>query len=515
MLWAVLHPELVILVLVVAVVALAVIARWIEVPYPILLVLGGLGLGFVPGMPDVTLEPDVVLLVFLPALLYGAAFFTSLRELRENVGSIALLSVGAVAVTMVAVAVVAHVVIGLDWDVAFVLGAVVSPTDAVAPASVLRGLNAPRRLVSIVEGENLTNDWTALVLYRFAVAAVVTGAFSLAEASLLFVATGLGGLVVGLVAGRLIREVRRRIEDPPTEIAISLISGYVAYLPAELLGLSGVIATVTVGIYMGWYTPEVTTPLVRIQGTSVWEILRFVLEAVLCLLVGLQMPRVIEAADAYSAGQLIGWALLVSAVVVVVRLAWVFAVERRRSRGERLVIGWSGMRGAVSLAAALAIPLETDAGSAFPDRELLIFLAFSVIVVTLVGQGLTLRAVINRSRVCEGGEEEREEVSARREGAEAQLARLEELADAEWVNPDTVERLRALLRYRRRGFDARLDGGDEGLFAQRAAYQRLMVELIDAERARLLELRNRGVISEEVRRRIERDLDYEQSRIED
>ena len=509
------HLELVILALLVATSGLAVVARWIDVPYPILLVLGGVGLGLVPGMPEVELDPEVVLLVFLPPLLYGSAFFTSLRDLRAAVVPIAMLSVGAVAVTMVAVAVVAHEVIGLDWGPAFVLGAIVSPTDAVAPASVLRRLNAPRRLLTVVEGENLTNDWTALVLYRFAVAAVVTGSFSLLDASLEFVATGVGGLAVGLVVGRIIREVRRRVDDPPTEITISLLSGYAAYLPAEELGLSGVIAAVTVGIYMGWHTPELTTPLVRIQGVSVWEILRFLLEAFLILLVGLQLPRVVEDASAYSAGELLGWAALISAVVIVVRLLWVFAFQQRAPRGDRAVVGWAGMRGAVSLAAALALPLETDAGTPFPERDLLVFLAFSVIIATLVGQGLTLKTVIRRARVCDDGDEEREELEARRAGAEAQLARLEELAAADWVNADTVERTRAMLRWRSGGFQARLNGGDSARDERRASYQRLMVELIDAERARLLELRNAGAISEDVRRRVERDLDYEQSRIED
>lgn len=507
------HVELLIFGLLVAVVGLTIVAGWVSQPYPIALVVGGLGLGLVPGVPEVELEPEVVLLVFLPPILYGSAFFTSLRDLRANVRPIAMLSIGMVAITMIAVAAVAHWVVGLDWGVAFVLGAIVSPTDAVAPAAVLRRLSAPRRLLTIVEGENLTNDWTALVLFKFAVAAVVTGTFSLAEASLEFVATGLGGLAVGLLVGRAIREVRRRLDDPPLEITVSLVSGYAAYLPAEELGLSGVIAAVTVGIYMGWHTPELTTPLVRIQGVSVWQVLRFLLEAVLFLLVGLQMPQVIENVEGHSTGELIGWAALISAVVIAARLLWLFVLPGRRG-AERLVLGWCGMRGAVSLAAALALPLETDAGAAFPERDLIVFLAFSVIIATLVGQGLTLGPLLRRTGLGDDGAEEREEVAARLAGAEAQLARLEDLAGEDWVRDETAERVAAMLRYRRRRFQARIDG--DGSYEERTAdYVRVMQSLLAAERERLIELRNDGTISENVRRRIERDLDYEESRLVD
>ena len=502
------HLELFVLGLLVTVSALAVLARWLDVPYPILLVLGGLGLGLLPGIPEIEVDPDLVLLLFLPPLLYSAAFFTSLRDLRSNVGPIAMLSIGVVVATMVVVAAVAHWVIGLGWGVSFALGAIVSPTDAVAPSTVLRRVDAPRRLLTIVEGENLTNDWTALVLYRFAVAAVVTGTFSLGEASLEFVATGVGGLAVGLMVARGIRAVRRRIDDPPTEITISLLSSYAAYLPAEHLGLSGVIAAVTCGVYMGWHTPELTTPLVRIQGESVWEILRFLLEATLFLLVGLQMPQVVDAVGRYGAGELLGWAALVSGVVIGVRLAWMFLLSGLR-RADRLVVGWCGMRGAVSLAAALALPT----GDAFPQRDLVVFLAFAVIVVTLVGQGLTLRAVVRRAGVCDDRRDDREELLARVAGADARLARLDALAGEQWVNADTVEWMRGTLRYRRRGFEDR--DGDDGFGRHQRAYRRLNAELIDAERSRLLELRNAGEISDEVRRRIERDLDYEQSRGED
>jgi monovalent cation/hydrogen antiporter len=522
------HLELIIFGLPVAVAGLAVVARALDVPYPIFLVLGGLALGFVPGVPEIDLPPDLVLVIFLPPLLYGAAFFTSLRDLRANARSIALAAIPLVLVTMVTVAAVAHAVIGLDWSVAFTLGAVVSPTDAVAPAATLRRLGAPRRLLAVIEGESLTNDWTALVLYRIATAAVVSGTFSLWEAGLRFLVNGAAGLAIGLAVGWLVREVRRRVDDPPTEITISLLTGYAAYLPAEELGVSGIIAAVTVGIYMGWHTPELTTPTTRIQGTSVWEVLQFLLNAVLFLLIGLQLPNVLEDISGRSATELAGWAVLVSALVIGVRLAWEFSVPyairlvgrrvgylpRTLSARERLVIGWSGMRGAVSLAAALAVPFETDAGTPFPDRDLLIFLAFAVIVATLVLQGLTLKPLIGRLEIRDEGEEEREELTARLRAAEAALARLEELAGEEWVNPDTVERTRGLLGFRQRRFAARVDGADDGGYEERsAAYRRLLRELLAAERDELLALRNEGEISDEVRRRVERDLDFEESRL--
>jgi monovalent cation/hydrogen antiporter len=506
------HVELVIFGLLVATAGLAVLSRVLSVPYPITLVLGGCAIGFLPGVPHVELEPDLVLLIFLPPLLYGAAFFTSLRDLRAKARPIALLSIGLVFGTMGAVAVVAHEVIGLGWGEAFVLGAVVSPTDAVAPAEIMRRLGAPRRLVTLIEGENLTNDWTALVLYSFAVAAVVSGTFSLGEAAFRFVINGVGGLLIGLAAGWVIREVRSRIDDPPIEITISLLSGYAAYLPAEELGLSGVIAAVTVGIYMGWHTPQLTTPVMRMQGVAVWEILTFLLNAVLFLLIGLQLPTVVEEISGYSVVELAGWGLLISAVVIGVRLAWQFtvpyfirAVDRRAAQRERR---------ASALAAALAIPFETDAGAPFPERDLLILIALVVILVTLVGQGLTLGPLMRWLDIEDDGADQAEEVLARRRLAEAALERLEEIAEEGWALDDTLERVRGMYDYRRRRFSARADGDGTPYEERTDAYRRLMYELFDAQREQLLALRNERTISDEVRRRIERDLDLEETRLQ-
>jgi len=397
----------------------------------------------------------------------------------------------------------------------------------VAPAEILRRLGAPRRMLTVIEGENLTNDWTALVLYSFAVAAVVTGSFSLGEAVFRFFVNGIGGLLIGLAAGWVIREVRTRIDDPPTEITISLLSGYAAYLPAEEIGVSGVIAAVTVGVYMGWYTPRLTTPVMRMQGVSVWEILTFLLNAVLFLLVGLQLPSVLDNISGFSTGELVGWGLLVSAAVVVVRLVWQFTVvfiiraldrrpsqrARRSTWRERLVGGWAGMRGSVALAAALAIPLRTDAGAPFPDRALLIFLALAVILVTLVGQGLTLGPLIRWLGIHDDGAEQEEEVLARVRIAEAAIARLDEIAGDGWAREDTIERVRGMYDYRRRRFGDRADGDGMPYDERTDLYLRLMYELFDAQREALLELRDRREISDEVRRRVERDLDLEETRL--
>jgi CPA1 family monovalent cation:H+ antiporter len=526
------HIELVVFGLLVAVAALAVLARLVRVPYPILLVIGGLAIGFVPGFPEIELDPDIVLLVFLPPLLYAAAFFSNLRELRANAKPIGLLAIGLVIVTTLAVAAVAHWAIGLDWPIAFVLGAIVSPTDAVAPATILRRLGVPRRVVTIVEGENLTNDWTALVTYKFAVAAVVTGSFSLIEAGPKFILTGIGGVAIGVVAGLLIAAVRKRLDDPPTEITISLLTPYAAYLPAEELGTSGVIAAVTVGIVLGWRASELTNHTTRLQLFAVWEILQFLLNAVLFVLIGLQMHLAIDALEGRDSGELLGYAVLVSAVVIAVRIVWVAALSvlsrdvRREMAGpsdsddwkEVALVAWASMRGAVSLAAALAIPLQTDAGAAFPERDLILFLTFSVIIATLVLQGLAFPLVIRALDLDDDTSDADEELAARIEIAYAALDRIDSLADEGWALEDTIERVRALYDYRRRRFASRLDdhAPEDGYdYEQRAElYRRVMTEVYDAQRAALRALRDSGEISDEVRRNVEHELDLEQARLE-
>jgi Na+/H+ antiporter len=283
------HGELVLLGLLAAVAALMALAPTLRIPYPILLVAAGLALGFIPGLPDLTLPPDLVLVGVLPPLLYSSGFFTSLRDARANAKPITLLATGLVAATMAAVAVVAHEAVGLAWAPAFVLGAVVAPTDPIAATSIARRLGVPRRVVTIVEGESLVNDATALVLYRTAVVAAVAGTFSFSDAALRLVGSVAGGIAVGLAVGWVVALVRIRLDNIPAETAISLLTGYLAFIPAQALHVSGVLAAVTVGVYLGWRAPELSTPAMRMQGAAVWETLVFLVNALLFALVGLQL----------------------------------------------------------------------------------------------------------------------------------------------------------------------------------------------------------------------------------
>ena len=541
-------PQLeIILGLLLAVAALATLATRLGVPYPILLVLGGSALGFVPGLPPVELDPELVFLLFLPPLLYVSALFTSWRDFRANVRPITLLAVGLVLMTTFVVASVAHTVVGLPWGAAFVLGAIVSPTDAIAATSVAQRLGVPRRIVTILEGESLVNDATGIVAYRVAVAAVVTGAFSVWEAGLQFVVGAAGGVAAGFAVGWLVVWARRHLsEDPSVQNSISLLTPFVAYLAAEelphsLWGLlhdlfgvpgdlyfSGVLAVVTTGLYLGRKGPYIISSGTRLQGYATWELITFLLNGLIFILIGLQLRSVVEGFDEYSAGQLVSYALLTSLTVILVRMVWVFPatyVPRWASRRIRerdpsppwrnvSVIAWTGMRGVISLAAALALPLQTASGVPFPDRDLIIFLTFCVILATLVVQGLSLPVLIRALGLEDDRIGDKEETYGRVSIAEAALERLDELVDEDWVREDTAERIRGLYSYRRNRFASRFEGDPEGVEERSAAYQHLMVELLGAQRLRLITMRDEGSIGDEVMHRIERDLDLEESRLE-
>jgi monovalent cation/hydrogen antiporter len=541
-------PQLeIILGLLLAVAALATLATRLGVPYPILLVLGGSALGFVPGLPPVELDPELVFLLFLPPLLYVSALFTSWRDFRANVRPITLLAVGLVLMTTFVVASVAHTVVGLPWGAAFVLGAIVSPTDAIAATSVAQRLGVPRRIVTILEGESLVNDATGIVAYRVAVAAVVTGAFSVWEAGLQFVVGAAGGVAAGFAVGWLVVWARRHLsEDPSVQNTISLLTPFVAYLAAEelphsLWGLlhdlfgvpgdlyfSGVLAVVTTGLYLGRKGPYIISSGTRLQGYATWELITFLLNGLIFILIGLQLRSVVEGLNEYTAGQLVSYALLTSLTVILVRMVWVFPatyVPRWASRRIRerdpspswrnvSVIAWTGMRGVISLAAALALPLQTASGVPFPDRDLIIFLTFCVILATLVVQGLSLPVLIRALGLEDDRIGDKEETHGRVSIAEAALERLDELVDEDWVREDTAERIRGLYSYRRNRFASRFEGDPEGVEERSAAYQHLMVELLGAQRLRLITMRDEGRIGDEVMHRIERDLDLEESRLE-
>jgi monovalent cation/hydrogen antiporter len=524
------HDSLILLAILGAGAGLLALAPLLRVPYPILLVLGGLALGFVPGIPNVALRPDVVLVAILPPLLYSSAFFTSLRDLRRNARPLTLLAVVLVFVTTLAVAGVSHAMIsGLSWPVCFVLGALVAPTDAVAASAIASRLGLPRRISTLIEGESLINDATALVAYRFAVVAVLTGTFSLGHATWRFVVDVVGGIAIGLAVGFVLRQIRRRLNHSPTEIAIALLSGYFAYLPAQAAGVSAVLAAVTVSVYVGWYTPELTNVQTRLQGDAVWSILTFLLNALLFGLVGLQLRPILDSLSGHSPGTLIADGAIVSAAVILTRLAWIYPatyLPRLLSRSLRerdpyppwqvpTLIGWTGLRGAVTLAAALALPLTTGSGAPFPQRDLLIYLAFCVILATLVLQGLSLPLLIRVLALEDDGSAAKEETKARIYAANAAIARLDELVGEDWVREDTAERMRGLYRFRVNRFSARFDDDDDGAIEARSQdYQRLRRELLDAERSAVVDLRRQGRINDDVMNLVQRDFDLEDARLD-
>ena len=475
------------------------------------------------------LDPEIVFLLFLPPILYYAAVFTSFRHFRENKRPIGLLAVGLVLTTMLAVAAVAHAVVeGLSWPAAFVLGAIVSPPDAVAATAILRRLGIPQRIVTILEGESLINDATAIVAYRMAVAAVVTGAFSLGGAALRFVLIAAGGVAVGLVIGWLAALVRRRVDDPPTQITLSLLTPFAAYLPAETLGVSGVLAVVTTGLYIGGIR-LLLSPATRLQTQAVWEVVVFLLNGFIFILIGLQLRGIMDRLEEFPLPTLLGYAALISLTAIVVRIAWVFpAAYLPRALSRRLrerdpypswrhvaVVAWTGMRGVVSLAAAFALPLTLPGGAPFPARDMILFLTFGVILATLVAQGLTLPVLLRRLGVVDADALERQEQEARLEAARAAMARLEELGQEDGRHAEHLERLRWRYENRSQRLTLRSSAPEREvcqIFS--GAYERLRLEALGAERAVVHRLHDEGVIDDEVMLRIDRELDLEETQVE-
>jgi len=515
---------------------LTVLSRRIGIPYPILMTVGGLLLGLVPGLPRIELAPEIVFLLFLPPILFSAAYFTSLRELRANARPIGLLAFGLVLATTGAVAVVTHALApGIGWPAAFVLGAIVSPPDAVAATAIAQRLGLPRRVVIILEGESLVNDSTALVAYRLAVVAAATGVFSLGEAVLSFMVVSVGGVVIGLVIGWALIEIEKRLTDPPVEVLVSLLGPFAAWLPAESLQVSGVLAVVTAGIVLGRAAPRIMSSDTRVLGSGVWQMMIFTLNGLVFILIGLQLPTILDEVSVdRSVWELAVLAILVSGTVIAVRLLWVFPgtylprmLTRMLSRRVRtreplpppravLIIGWAGLRGVVSLAAALALPLTTNTGAPFPGRGLLLFLTFSVILATLVGQGLTLPFAIRWLGLGDDGSADHEELHAREAAVSAALGRLEQLA-AEWPGHlELIERLQRDQEHAAEHLEHDHDAGGELLGDQEMTeHAAIRQAVIDTQRVALIDLRDRGVIGDEAMRRVERDLDLEELRAAD
>jgi monovalent cation/hydrogen antiporter len=508
--------------------AVAVVVRLagrIDIPEPVLLVLAGLAVALIPGLPEIELDPQLTLALFLPPLLYWAALHTDIPSLRGNLRPVAMLAVGLVLVTTAAVAVLAHSVFGLPWAVAVVLGAIVSPPDPVAAVAVAGRLGLPRRLVTILEAEGLLNDATALVLYRVAVAAAVSGAFSLGEAAFELAVSALGGTLVGLAVGWVGSRVLRRVSEAPVENTVKLLLPYVAWLGAERVHVSGVLAVLACGVLMARHWSAISSG-VRLQARQLWDWLVFVLEGLSFVLIGVQLRTVVEGIEGRSLADLAMAALALNLVVIAVRLVLVYPASWLPRLSARVrerdpfpgwpavtVIGWAGMRGVVTLALALAIPTTVEGGGPFPDRNLVVFLAFSVIVVTLVGQGLTLPLVIRWLGV--GADDEGAAGDGRRV-----LARLSEVAlehldgldpEAEGVPAELVERLRERYRSRLAHLDAeREDGQPDGT----RAYAALVSDLLGAQREELRRLREEGRVTPAVARRLFHDLDLEEARLE-
>ena len=516
-----------------SIVVLALLAKRISLPYPIVLTLGGIAIGLIPGVPRIDLRPEWVFALFLPPLLYGGGWSTDWRAFRANLRPIGLLATGCVLLTTILVAVVAHAVVPeMPWAVAFVLGAIVSPTDTVAALAVLDSVRIPRQIVTVLEGESLINDATALVLFRFAIAAVVTGTFTWWLASLQFVLVSLGGIAFGLAIGyasvALVRFINRaKLTDPLIDNVLYFVFPYAAYLSAESAHVSGVLAAVAAGIYASRNRAKFQNAEARLVGFATWGMVIFSINGALFVLLGMQLPEVLAGLRGYSPTLLAVEGASVVLAVIVARFLWLFPASFLSrgilglARGKiefaplptLTLIGWTGMRGIISLAAALAIPVTID-GAPFPARALVIYLTFCTIFATLIVQGLTLGPLIRLLGLKADGDPEREISDARARVAEAGLRRLHDLEPdfSSVTHWEVAGQLRSDYEQRIEHFRAHaVDQQDDG--AAQSIYHRLRVETLAAERKTALALRERGEINDTVYNALENDLDLAESQL--
>ncbi len=516
-----------ILICLVAVALLAIVSRKSNIPYPILLTVAGGLLALVPGLPAIRLDPKLVFDLFLPPLLYPAAVYTSWRDFRANLRSILPLAIFLVLLTMVASAYLVHALTGLPLAVGFVFGALISPPDAVAALAVTKGLKVPRKIIVILEGESLVNDATSFISFRFAVAAVLTGTFSLGHASLQFLFVAAGGIAVGLAVGWLATQVQKRLDDPPVQTMFSLLTPYVAYFSGEKLHVSGILAVVIAGIFYGWRAPRVLSGRMRLQAVPVWQMVVFILNGILFMLIGLQLPQVIHALPPGSTLSVATLAALVLLGIVLVRFAWLFVATyfprlfsktfRRKNPApwqQTALIAWTGMRGADSLAGALAIPFLLTNGEPFPGRDLILLLTFCVIFGTLVVQGLTLKPLVRVLRIVDDHATEKEERLARLKANEAALDRIEDIGSSGQARPESIERLRSEYadRIRQLSRETSHEEGIRRLYSK--DFEQLSREALDTERETVIALRNQDTISDEVLRRIQHDIDLAEARLQ-
>ena len=515
-----------ILLLLAVLVVVALVARRLDTAPSILLVVAGIALALVPGLPRIELAPELVLLGILPPLIYSAGVAMSWREFRFNLRPITLLAFGSVVFTSAAVAAMAHFMLGMPWAAGFVLGAIVAPTDAVAPLAIVRRLGLPRRLIVMLDGEGLANDATALIVYRFAVAAVATGLFSFAQAAGEFALIVVGEIAYGVGVGWVSLRLRRWARDPRVEITLSLMTPYLAYLVPAHLGGSGVLATVAAGLFVSWNGPLLIPAATRLQGIFFWDLIVYYLEGFVFLVTGMQMRTLLDQTNTVSLRELAVAVVLTAVVIVVARFIWVYpAIYLPRWLSPSLrrrdplppwqwafLLAFVGVRGVVSLAAALAIPFTTQTAATFPDRDLILLVTFGVIVVTLIGQGLALPGVVRWLALPHDAEDERRreqdaEIAARLQALKVAQGRLDGLAAAGETAPEVLAILRA--RHDHRAGQVPSDLAD-GLKAVAAAAE-LRAELIAAEREYIYRLLQDGQITDEARRRIERELDLEEA----
>lgn len=508
--------------------AVAVAAKRLHVAPSILLVIAGIGMALVPGLPKVQLAPELVLLVILPPLIYSAGVAMSWREFRFNLRPIALLAFGCVVFTTCAVAAAAHYLLGFDWAVGFLLGAIIAPPDVVAPLAIARRLGLPRRIVVVLEGEGLANDATALILYRFAVVAVSTGAFSLGEAAGTFGLIVVGEIFYGIGVGWLSLRLRKWAREPRVEITLSLMTPYLAYWIPEHLHGSGVLATVACGLYVSWNGPRLIAPATRLQGIFFWDLILYLIEGFVFLLTGLQARTLIEQTQAFSLRELLIATAWVTLITIVARFVWVFPatyVPRWVSPGLRkrdpsppwqgpFLLSFTGIRGVVSLAAALAIPYTLANGQPFPHRDLILFVTFGVIIITLVGQGLMLPTVVRWLGLTHLGQRERlgeiqAELSARQAALEQVIKRLDTFVADRELPDEVIELLRTRNASRMQILPNDMSDGLEHMRLSAT----LKKELIDAERDFIYQLLRDGKITDEARRRIEYELDLEEASV--
>jgi CPA1 family monovalent cation:H+ antiporter len=508
--------------------ALAWISRRVGVPYPVALVLGGVGLAFVPGLPEIKLDGELVLLLFVAPLLYADAFFAPMAELRRNIRSIALLSSVLVVVSAAVAALAAHYVLDLSWAVSAALGAALAATDAVAPVQVLGREGANPRLVAVVQGESLLNDGVAFTLVKVAGAAAVTGSFSLLDASGELLFAILGGAAAGTLVAFVIGKARERTDDSVLEAALSLVTPFAAFIAAEEAGASGILAAVAAGLWMGKRSHDVVEPLTRVELQAAWRIMGFVLNSLLFLLVGLQMDDIVDEVT-LPFWQIAGGAAAILAALIGVRIVWALLlpsawqgarglVGRARptsSKGWRFALAWSGVRGSVSLAAALSLP-TTAGGGALPGRDLVILMTLIVIVATLVFQGLTLRPLLRRLDLTDEGAIEREADLARERAAQAALGGLEEAARKHGLSDDAREWLEREYAFRASQYGARAEnGGDEELEEHDRKKADTDNELLEKAREAVLGLERSGEVRSEVAQNVLRELDLDSARLSD